>query len=67
MDSKTGYDLYENVMVEAVSMSVVAVYLERRGATFRLIEEVTAQYAAHYCARSLVSGEEFIPKLAFPI
>lgn len=66
-DSKTGLDLYDNVMVQAAAMSVVAVYLERRGATFRLIEEVTAQYASHYCARDLTSGEEFIPKRAFSV
>lgn len=64
-DSKTGLDLYNNVVVQVPSMSIVADHLERNRATFRLIEEVTSQYAAHYCCRTLI--EEFIPKPAFII
>lgn len=47
-DSKTGYDLYVNFILEATCMSYVAVELERRGAHFRLIEDVTAHYSTSF-------------------
>lgn len=52
-DSKTGHDVYDNVVVEAEAMSAVARHLEQLQATFRLIEDVTNQYPSHVLGHCL--------------
>lgn len=60
-DSKIGMDLYNKVVVvEAETMSAVARRLENFQATFRLIEEVTDQYAAHFFCHALCG--DYVPE-----
>lgn len=66
INCKTGLDLYDNVVVEAETMSDVTRHLERLQATFRLVEEVTNQYAAHFfchCLRGDYIPGESRPKI----
>ena len=62
-DAKTGYDLYDGCYFYAPSLAELAVRLDNKGVSFRLVEDVTKNFAgAEYTFGNL---NTIIPARAF--